>query len=212
MNARHILSVGAVAIICQTSFAQSPDIDKERMKNEIWQLENTNRRLQMDTDDAVTKQRREQELEKKSKAAAIEAARPKSARELDEMARLSAGISPADWEKRKPQNDPFRNGTFRPQTSAPVSAAPVAAVARPTPPMPLAAPLDPVFEAASNQSAAIAVLVYPDSKTEGTALRTRIIEIADRLEREKSQLIESPNAPFLIARMAARELGIAPVR
>lgn len=66
------------------------------------------------------------------------------------------------------------------------------------------------FERESDASAAEAVKYYPDSKTEGTALRNKIVEIADRLEATKNPLINQPDAPLRVAQMAANELGIAP--
>jgi hypothetical protein len=134
---------------------------------------------------------------------------PKSAAEVDQDTRISAGISSADWEKSKKSNDPFTNGTFK--SAAERQQAPVVPAATVAPTIsPLEDPNNAEFKAAVIASQNMAVRIYPDSGVNGTPLAKKMIEIADRMEAQKNPLVYSYDAPFKIAQMAANELGIAP--
>jgi hypothetical protein len=127
-----------------------------------------------------------------AKAQAIEAVRPKSAAELDEQARKASGMSRADWDARKPENNAFENGFFKRRTNdAPVSS-------------PLEEWNRAALETASQKRAAQKYPVLGDPNSE---LSRKYLEIQKRLADENSPISKDSNAAERIADMAAAELN-----
>jgi hypothetical protein len=55
-----------------------------------------------------------------------------------------------------------------------------------------------------------AVKFYPDTSDKNSAITKRMVEIDNELNEMDNDLYHDPDKPFIIAQMAARELGIAP--
>lgn len=68
------------------------------------------------------------------------------------------------------------------------------------------------IERAYMESSTKAVELYPDAEVEGSELRSRMEEIHNALEAAGDPIISDPQKPIIIARMAAKELSIAPKR
>lgn len=64
------------------------------------------------------------------------------------------------------------------------------------------------FDSEWDQSEARAVAHYPDCTDKDSALTKRMGEIDARMKRLNDPLFDSPNKPFLLAKQAAKELGI----
>jgi hypothetical protein len=60
------------------------------------------------------------------------------------------------------------------------------------------------------ESEAEVVRLYPDAAIAGSVFANKMIEIADRLEKQQDPLVYEADSPLKIAHMAAKELGIAP--
>jgi hypothetical protein len=121
----------------------------------------------------------------------------KSAAELDEEARKSAGVSKADWEKRKGENDPFRNDTFTNSRSK-------AAQGTNTD--------DAAFKAALLNSLKIAIARYPQFADRNSEFTKKYVEIENRLAAQRNPIILQANAPERVADIVAGELKITPKR
>ncbi len=103
---RQILLVALLAASIAFSFAQSYDPAAAAMSQQD-NVRNEMTRLHFEVEDA-------QDAARRAKAAAGPTAKPvpKTAAELDEEARISAHVSYADWQLRKPENNAFNNGFF----------------------------------------------------------------------------------------------------
>jgi hypothetical protein len=66
------------------------------------------------------------------------------------------------------------------------------------------------FATTVRESEAEVVRLYPDAAIAGSVFANKMIEIADRLEKQHDPLVYKADSPLKIAHMAAEELGIAP--
>ena len=66
------------------------------------------------------------------------------------------------------------------------------------------------FARAVQESKAEVVRLYPDAGVTGSVFSNKMIEIADRLEKQGNPLVNEADSPLKVARMAAKELGIQP--
>jgi len=86
--------------------------------------------------------------------------------QIDEIHRKSAGISRADWEKRKLKNDPFSNGTFNHSSQAAATQS--------------SAVDDGLYKAALLNSLKIAIGRYPQFADPNSAFTKKYIEVSAR--------------------------------
>ena len=66
------------------------------------------------------------------------------------------------------------------------------------------------FAKTVRESDAEVLRLYPDAGVAGSVFANKMLEIADRLEKQQNPLIYEADSPLKIAHMAAEELGIAP--
>jgi hypothetical protein len=66
------------------------------------------------------------------------------------------------------------------------------------------------FARAVQESKAEVVRLYPDAGVTGSVFSNKMIEIADRLEKQGNPLVNEADSPLKVAQMAAKELGIQP--
>jgi DNA repair exonuclease SbcCD ATPase subunit len=66
------------------------------------------------------------------------------------------------------------------------------------------------FARTVRESEAELLRLYPDAGITGSVFANKMIEIADRLEKQQNPLVYEADSPLKIAHMAAKELGIAP--
>jgi hypothetical protein len=67
------------------------------------------------------------------------------------------------------------------------------------------------FEHAVKEWQVATVREYPDAGIQNSPLWRKMIEIADQMEARKDDQVYAANAPFVIAKMAAEQIGIKPV-
>lgn len=135
--------------------------------------------------------------------------------EYNPEAAVAAGIRPSPPVLRlttNPEDDAYnrqmlqRYGSALDAYNARVKAAESTAKRQPAE----ADPDSDAFKAATRLSQQNAIAIYPQSSDPNSALSKKMVEVANRLEAQNDDRVFSPNAPFEVARIAARELGIAP--